>query len=140
MTTKKNLFEAVKTTINTHYPMNWGGAAGVLLADGSILTSISPEFENATSSVCMELGSYLEAAKLKKTVVASLCLIREETNAEYKVLTPCGVCQERLHLWGDQVECAITIDPYKTYTKGEEVSYATLKSLTPYHWLHAYRS
>lgn len=140
MTPKESLFEEVKKTLNHHYPTDWGGAAGVLLEDGTVLTSISPEFANAASSVCMELGSYLEAAKLKQKVVRTLYLIREDTQANFKVLTPCGICQERLHLWGNQVECAVTIDESSIYTHGEDIPYQSLKTLSPYHWLKAYDS
>ncbi|MGR8827508.1 cytidine deaminase [Leuconostoc citreum] len=127
------LFEKVKHTLENHYPKGWGGAAGVILEDGEILTSISPEFENAASSVCMELGSYLQAATLDKKITHNLCLARESEHEKLFVLTPCGICQERLIFWGNTVECGVEL------LKNHAVHYVPLSALQPYHWSKVYQ-
>jgi cytidine deaminase len=127
----QKLFESIVALVEDHYPTGWGGAAGVLLEDGTILTSISPEFENIGVNVCMETGAYLEAARLKKSITHTLCLVRDDEHAPFKVLTPCGICQERLRFWGPDVLCAIT-------TNRSPVEYVPLRELTPHHWLNAY--
>lgn len=89
------LFDCISKTIDKHYPKGWGEAADVLLENGDILTSISPEFPNAASSICMELGSCIQAATLDQKITHTLCLVRE--NDSLTVLTPCGICQKRLN-------------------------------------------
>ncbi|MFT8469573.1 MAG: hypothetical protein ABF661_01365 [Oenococcus sp.] len=59
--------------------------------------------------------------------------MRENEKSAFQVLTPCGICQERLNFWGDQVLCAIGID------KHNSVQYLPLKELQPHHWLNVYR-
>lgn len=41
-----------------------------------------------------------EVHKLNKKVTHTLCLCRQNDNDNYEILTPCGVCQERLYYWG----------------------------------------
>lgn len=127
------LFEKVEHTLENHYPTGWGGAAGVILEDGEILTSISPEFENASSNVCMELGSYLQAAALDKKITHTLCLARESEHEKLVVLTPCGICQERLSFWGNTVECGVEL------LQNHAVHYVPLSDLQPYHWSRVYQ-
>lgn len=129
----QKLFNAIVALLEDHYPTGWGGAAGVLLADGTILTSISPEFENMGVSLCMETGAYLEAARLKKQITHSLCIVRDNEHAPFKVLTPCGICQERLSFWGSDVLCGIT-------SNDDITQYVPLQSLTPHHWSNAYHN
>lgn len=127
------LFDAVKKTIDDHYPAGWGGAGGVLLENGDILTSISPEFPNAASSVCMELGSYIQAATLRQQVTHTLCLVRENEHDSLTVLTPCGICQERLDFWGKTTQCGIDLLP------DGEIHYIPLADLQPFHWSGVYQ-
>jgi len=68
--------------------------------DGRILTSVSPDVINASTELCIETGAILEAHKLNEKVTHSLCLVRDDENSKFKVLTPCGVYQERLFYWG----------------------------------------
>lgn len=46
--------------------------------------------------LCMETGAILEAHKLNTKVTHTICVAREDENSEFTILTPCGVCQERL--------------------------------------------
>lgn len=134
MNKEKYLFKVVKEQLLMRYPRGWGGVAGILVDSGEILIGISPEFPNAGSSVCMELGAMLEAAKLNKTVTHTLCLVRENENSPLTILSPCGICQERLNLWGENVLCALT-------TKNlSDIKFAKLSELQPHHWSKAYEA
>ncbi|WP_367366364.1 cytidine deaminase [Leuconostoc pseudomesenteroides] len=105
----------------------------MLLENGDILTSISPEFPNAASSICMELGSYIQAATLDQKITHTLCLVRENEHDSLTVLTPCGICQERLNFWGNTTQCGIGI------LQNGEVQYMPLAYLQPFHWSRVYQ-
>lgn len=36
-------------------------------------------------------------------VTHCICVVRDDENSEFKILTPCGICQERLRYWGEDV-------------------------------------
>ncbi|MDQ0205702.1 cytidine deaminase [Alkalicoccobacillus murimartini] len=131
MNLERKLFEAVMELIEKRYPSGWGGAAAVALEDGSILTSIAPEVINASTELCMETGAILEAHKLNRKVTHSLCVVRDTEQAKPKVLTPCGVCQERLFYWGPDVKVAVSLPV-------EPIEYKTLSEVQPFHWSKAY--
>lgn len=99
--------------------------------DNQILTSVSPDVLNASTELCMETGSILEAHKLNVPVTHSICIVRDDEKAPFKILTPCGTCQERLVYWGSEVKAAVT-------TKNNDLIFKTLEELQPYHWLNAY--
>ncbi|BAO45788.1 cytidine deaminase [Thiolapillus brandeum] len=122
--------EAVKL-VNERYPLGWGGAAAIRTETGRIITSISPDVKNDALALCMEVGSYLEAQKYNEKVTHSLCVSRESESSKFKILTPCGVCQERLVYWGGDVLAAVS-------NLDQEVIFKTLRELQPYHWLGAY--
>jgi len=81
--------------------------------------------------LCIETGAILEAHKLNKKITHSLCVVRDDENSKFKVLTPCGVCQERLYYWGSDVKAAIT-------SEDENLTFKTLEEIQPYHWTNAY--
>ncbi|MDO6706002.1 cytidine deaminase [Photobacterium sp. 1_MG-2023] len=124
---EKDLYDAAIQLIQTRYPTGWGGAAAVRTASGKILTSIAPDIKNDALSLCMEVGAYLEAHKLNDAVTHSLCLCREDEKSAFMVLSPCGICQERLVHWGGDVQAAIT-------TLGNELVFKTIRELMPHHW------
>ncbi|OCS85376.1 cytidine deaminase [Caryophanon tenue] len=127
----QQLYDAVKQLIEQRYPTGWGGAAAIRVADETIYTSIAPEVINDSTHLCMETGAILEAHKYKQKVTHSLCLAREDKHAPLKILSPCGVCQERLFYWGPDVQCAIS-------SKTNDILFKTLGELQPYHWTEAY--
>ncbi|QQK77071.1 cytidine deaminase [Salicibibacter cibarius] len=131
MNLEKNLYNSVVELIEEKYPSDWGGAAAVALEDGTILTSIAPEVIVASTELCMETGAILEAHKLGKKVTHSICLVRDDEHSEFKVLSPCGVCQERLIYWGPNVRVAVSVP-------GNEVVFKTLSEVQPYHWTAAF--
>ncbi|MGH1472264.1 MAG: cytidine deaminase [Cellvibrionaceae bacterium] len=127
MNTEKQLYNAAKQIIEERYPAGWGGAAAIRVADGTILTSVSPEVGNDALSLCMEVGALLEANKLNQSVTHSLCIYRESENSECIILTPCGICQERLIVWGKDVQVAIS-------NSENILQFLSLNQLMPYHW------
>lgn len=56
---------------------------------------------------------------------------KREEHSPFKVLSPFGICQERLFYWGPQVGCAISSDT-------EAIIFKTLTELQPYHWTDTY--
>lgn len=131
MTIKKSLYNAAVQLIEERYPKGWGGAAAMYTKDHQILTSVSPDILNASTELCIETGAILEAHKLNVSVTHSICVVRDDEKAPFKILTPCGTCQERLVYWGSDVKAAVT-------TKNNELLFKTLEELQPYHWLNAY--
>lgn len=100
-------------------------------SDGNIITSVAPEVLNAATNLCIEVGSILEAHKQQTTVTHSICVVRDDENSPFKILTPCGICQERLLYWGGEVLVAVT-------HKKDEIKYVSLQELQPFHWTNAY--
>jgi cytidine deaminase len=132
MNVEKRLYEEAVALVEKRYPIGWGGAAAMYTIDRKILTSVSPEIINASTELCIETGAILEAHKLDTQITHSICVVRDEEEADYKILTPCGICQERLFYWGPKVKVGI-------YTPEGEILYKTLEEVQPYHWYRAYR-
>ncbi|WP_077625103.1 cytidine deaminase [Sediminibacillus massiliensis] len=133
MDMEQKLFEAATALIEERYPSGWGGAAAMYTSDGRILTSVAPEVINASTELCIETGAILEAHKIKVNITHSICVVRDDEKMPFKVLTPCGVCQERLFYWGRDVKVAISSDD------GEDsLVFKTLEEVQPYHWSRAY--
>ena len=74
----------------------------MLLADGAILTGTAPDAVNPAVEVCHEIEPYAAAFRLEQEIVASVCLHRDE-KGRFLVLSPCGVCRERLAVHGPEV-------------------------------------
>ena len=127
MSLEQELYQAAINLINQRYPIGWGGAAAVRTKSGKILTSVAPDTKNDSLSLCMEVGAYLEAHKLNEAVTHSLCICREDENSDFLILSPCGVCQERLVYWGGDVKAAVS-------TPENQLTFRTIKELQPYHW------
>ena len=127
MSIEQELLNSAKELIESRYPVGFGGAASVRLKDGRILTSVAPEVENDALSLCMEVGALLEANKLNVPVTHSLCLCRESEADDFMLLSPCGICQERLIYWGPDVLVAIS-------NPGNAIKFVPLKQLMPHHW------
>ncbi|UOY89442.1 cytidine deaminase [Bacillus glycinifermentans] len=132
MNVEQTLYAAAVELINTRYPSGWGGAAAMYTEDGKILTSVAPEVINASTELCIETGAILEAHKLGTRITHSICVVRDDEHSGYKVLTPCGVCQERLFYWGPEVKAAVTVPDGGLVFKA-------LKEIQPFHWSAAYQ-
>jgi cytidine deaminase len=127
MNTETLLYKAAAELIEKRYPQGWGGAAAVMTASGKVLTSVAPDTRNDALSLCMEVGAYLEAHKLNDSVTHSLCLYRDDEEAEFIVLSPCGVCRERLAHWGGGTLAAVT-------NAENRLIFKPIRELLPYHW------
>jgi cytidine deaminase len=105
------------------------GAAAMLLDDGTILTGTSPDAVNPSVDLCHETEPYCAAFRLGRSIVASVCLFREPSGRTM-VLSPCGVCRERLAMHGPNVQVAVAHadDP-------ELVVWKPLKEIFPDYWM-----
>jgi len=131
MTLEKTLFNKAVEFIKERYPNGWGGAAVIHTDDGRDLISVAPEVFNASTELCIETGAICEAHKFNVKVTHCICVVRDDENSKFKVLTPCGICQERLRYWGGDVRVGITTDD-------GELRFAELSELMPYYWGRAY--
>ncbi|MEC1180507.1 cytidine deaminase [Metasolibacillus meyeri] len=125
------MYEIATNFIAKRYPTGWGGVAVIHTEDGQFLTSVSIETANASAVLCIEVGAICEAHKLNARVTHCLCVVRDDENSPFKVLSPCGICQERLRFWGTDVKVGVT-------TPDNSLKYVTLEILQPYHWTTAY--
>ena len=123
----QELYDAARRLIEDRYPLGFGGAAALRTTSGKILTSVAPETKNDALSLCMEVGACLEAHKLDEAVTHSLCICRETESGPFLILSPCGICQERLIHWGKKVQVAVSNPKNKLIFK-------SLGSLMPHHW------
>lgn len=124
---EKELYQTAVELIKKRYPFGWGGAAAIRTQSGRILTSVAPKVNNDALALCMEVGSYLEAEKYDDTVTHSLCVCREDEFSEFLILTPCGICQERLVTWGGDILVAIS-------NVENKLEFKPLRELMPHHW------
>jgi cytidine deaminase len=108
------------------------GAAAMLLDDGTILTGTAPDALNASVELCHETEPYCAAFRRGTSIVASVCLHREP-GGRTVVLSPCGVCRERLAVHGPNVLVAVADvrDP-------ELVVWKPLKEVLPDYWMVAF--
>lgn len=116
--------------IDTRFPDDEDrGAAAMLLADGTILTGTAPEAINPSVEVCHEIEPYCGAFRLGQPVLASICLHRRPGGRTI-VLSPCGVCRERLAVHGPQVLVAVAGPADAT-----EIVWKQLKDVLPDYWM-----
>lgn len=121
---------ACKALIDTRFPGGEDrGAAAMLLADGTILTGTAPDAVNPSVEVCHEIEPYCAAFRLGQPVVASVCLHRQ-SGGRTIVLSPCGVCRERLAVHGSDVLVAVA-----DRTDASEIVWKALKDVLPDYWM-----
>lgn len=82
--------------IEDRYPTGWGGAAVIRTDKNSFFTNVPLETANESAQLCIEVGAMCEAHKYNEKVTHCLCVVRDDEKASFKVLSPCGICQERL--------------------------------------------
>lgn len=128
---EKEMYRRAVELIERRYPVGWGGAGVVHTANGCYYTSVSIETANASAVLCIETGAMLEAHKFNERVTHCMCLVRDDEKSPYRVLSPCGLCQERLRYWGEDVQVAVT-------TADHGLRFVELRELQPYHWTNAY--
>jgi len=132
MSIEEELLEAATDLIKRRYKTGWGGAAAMRLASGEIVTSVAPDVDLDALSLCMEVGGMLEAHKQDQAITHSLCIYRESEKRPFRILSPCGICQERLRFWGANVLVAVT-------NPEERLIFRRLIDLHPFHWSAAYQ-
>ena len=131
MNIEKVLYDMAVAFIEERYPTGWGGAAVIHTEDDRYLISVAPEVLNAGTELCIETGAICEAHKFNVAVTHCICVVRDDENSEFKVLTPCGICQERLRYWGEDVRVGVT-------TADRALKFVRLGELMPYYWGKAY--
>lgn len=125
----QKLVDAAINQALERFPEGYAGAAAVYTGNGGILTSVCFDTHNEVANLCHETGAYCEANRLNLRVTASVCVSRATPNDPFIILTPCGICQERLALWGGSVEVAVP-DP----SNHSNWLMRTLDQLQPYYW------
>lgn len=125
--------DACRALIKDRFPGDdHAGAAAMLLGDGNILTGTAPDAINPSVEVCHEIEPYCAAFRLEQPVVASICLHRQP-GGRVVVLSPCGVCRERLAVHGPEVKVGVA-DPRDATV----VVWKTLKDVLPDYWMTAF--
>ncbi|MDP9642931.1 cytidine deaminase [Actinopolyspora lacussalsi] len=104
-------------------------AAAVYLQDGRILTSVCLDNLNAAATLCAETGAICQAYTLGASITASVCVSRWEGGRGFSVLAPCGICQERLALWGPDVQVGVA-----DLEAASGWNVRTLRELNPFYW------
>ena len=74
------------------------------------------------STVVLTVGS---------TCIHLFCVVRGDTDARLKTVSPCGVWQERLWFWGDEVRVAVP-------SEDGQLVFERLKDVQSHHWSRAY--
>lgn len=108
------------------------GAAAMLLDDGTILTGTAPDAINPSVEVCHETEPYCASFRLGRRVLASVCLHRQP-GGQTVVLSPCGVCRERLAVYGPDVLVAVA-----AVDDAALVVWKPLKDVLPDYWMTAF--
>lgn len=125
------MLEKAEAFVNMRYPQGWGGCAIMHTEDGRFLISVYLESFNASAGLCMETGAMCEAQKYNLKVTHTLCISRENEKAPFRILTPCGICQERLRYWGSHVKAAVT-------NQENQIVFLTLDELGRHYWGNAF--
>ena len=124
-----SLYGAALGYLNQRFPGgSTEGAAAMYTDKGNILISTSPDCLNDGVSLCHETGALCEAYKLDELVTASMC-ITIDGRGGILILSPCGICQERLFLYGGHVSVAVPCDEDCTKWVSR-----MLTELQPYYW------
>lgn len=131
MSIEQTLYDTAIDFIKNRYPSGWGGAAVIHTDDNRFLISVAIDGFNASAELCIETGAICEAHKWNVGVTHCICVVRDDEHSEFKVLTPCGICQERLRFWGEDVMVGVT-------TNDSSLKFVRLGELMPYYWGMAY--
>ena len=127
------LINAAIELLQRRFPDSEGIAAAMYTQDREVLTSVYFEPQWGSAMLCAEAGAICEAQKLGKRVVASACVSRLDGHSPILVLTPCGICQERLFHWGPDVQVAVPAADDPTHWESK-----SLREVQPYYWVNAF--
>lgn len=131
MTVDDALFRAAVGQLDARWPATAGKVAAALrLDDGSVRTGVALDNVNAGMTLCAETGPICQAHAEGRSVADSICITRSDDGV-LLVLAPCGACQERLALWGPDVQVAVA-NPGGGWTGRR------LAELNPHYWTTAF--
>ncbi len=130
----QGLVDAAREQLESRFPNDEGIAAAMYTEDGDVVTGVFFEPEWGGGALCAETGALCEAERRNKRVTASVCVSRLSGSDPIVILTPCGICQERLFHWGESMEVAVPDpdDPTGWMTR-------TLGEVQPYYWVNAFK-
>jgi cytidine deaminase len=101
--------------------------------DGEVLKGIVFDPEWGGGGLCAEAEPLLAAHRMGKRISAVATVGRLDANDPIVILTPCGICQERLYHWGLDVEIAVPDEQ-----DGSRWMMRTLGQIQPHHWVEVY--
>lgn len=128
---ENKMYQMAIELIESRYPVGWGGAAIIHTAKDNYYSSVALETANGSAQLCIEVGAMCDAHKFNEKVTHCLCVVRDDEKSSFKVLSPCGICQERLRYWGKDVLVGVT-------TSDHQLKFIELSKLQPHHWSDAY--
>jgi cytidine deaminase len=106
------------------------GAAAMYTDDGEILISTALDVPAGSSvQLCHEVGAMCEAYAKKKRITATVCVSRQPDGRFIVIGGLCGVCMERMWLWGGDVEIAVPLEEDPTRWRA-----ITLAEAHPFYW------
>ena len=125
----QKLIDTAIAFIQERFPKigDWDGAAAMYTHTGRVLVSTYAKCPNAGAGLCNETGAICEAHKFNERITASVCVGRSPEGT-FNIVAPCGICMERLHFWGRDVEVAV---PDKDTTKWLAKK---LSDVQPWYW------
>jgi cytidine deaminase len=123
------LVQAAIDQANRRWPQRDAVAAAVRVEDDRVLTGVPLSNFNAAMTLCAETGPICTAYTGGQVVVASVCVSVDRSSGAVTVLAPCGACQERLALWGPEVEVGVA-------DSGNSAGWSSrrLIELNPHYW------
>jgi cytidine deaminase len=134
MSLDQSLVDAAIQQALSRFQSGYAGAAAVRTNTGRVITSVSFDAPNDAVSLCHEAGAFCEANRLGELVVASVCVSRSKPEGVFLILPPCGICQERLALWGPEVQVAVSVPGRPGLWQAK-----LLREVNPHYWLDSVR-
>ena len=125
----QRLVDAAIEQAQLRFPTGYAGAAALYTSDGDILTSVCFDCPHESANLCHETAAICEAYRRNCTVTAAVCVSREGPGEPFVILSPCGICQERLATWGLDLEVAVPLESDPTQWEARR-----LRDVQPYYW------
>ena len=128
---QRQMFQKAIDFIEQRFPNCRGKVAVAYTSDSRFLTSVAIDTINCNVDLCVETGVICEAAKYNLKITHCICVVRDTPCGNYMVLSPCGICQERLRYYGIDTKVGVT-------TKDNSLKFVPLSELQLYHWTTAF--
>ena len=127
------LVAAARAQLDERFAGAGGIAAAALTDGGTVLTGVVFDPDWGGGGLCAETGPLLEAHRRNEKIIAIACVGRLSADDPSVILSPCGICKERLFAWGGAVRIAVPMpeDPARPMER-------TLDELQPFYWVRAY--